>query len=217
MNLRLRPRVQSAQRRLRDARDRYEDSGNRRDASYAFTSLTPIKSGGASGVELRLREYERKSSPFRNLPELHCARLVVVDQLKTGWPGVPEPTPRLRSRYLLFTADIYAPYDAYVMPDRFLERMHVTMRDEVEALWGKCYGFPDTKDPTKFARWLKRSQLDTSLYFVGYPDAEPREIRKALEVREGLIEFVRTHQDVADWATLQQEYVKCGKAWFPSS
>ena len=215
MNLRVRPRVQHAQRKLREVRDRCEDSGNRRGASYAFTSLTPIKRGQASAVELKLREYERGRSPFRNLPELHCARLVVLDQFKTNWFGVPEPRPQLRSRYLLFTADVYAPYDAYPMPDRFLERMHATMRAEVQDLWGECYGFPETRDPSKFAHWLKRSQLDTSLYFVGYPDAQPREIRKALDAREQLIEFVRTHQDRPDWDTIRTQYLQMGAEWFP--
>src|SRR5689334_4380681 len=216
MNLRVRPRVQHAQRKLREVRDRCEDSGNRRGASYAFTSLTPIKPGGASAVELKLREYERGSSPFRNLPELHCVRLVVIDQFKTSWFGVPEPRPQLRSRYLLFTADVYAPYDTYPMPDRFLERMHATMRAEVQDLWGKCYGFPETRDPSKFAHWLKQSQLDTSLYFVGYPDAQPREICDALKVREELIDFVRTHQYTGAWPRIRHEYLRRGAAWFPS-
>ena len=216
MHISVRPRIQRAQRKLREARDRSEDSGNRRGRSYAFTSLTPIEPGAASAVELALQSYERGSSPFRNLPELHCVRLVVIDQLKTGWFGVPEPRPRLRSQYLLFTADVISPYDSYAMPDQFLERMYVTMRQEVHDLWGHCYGFRHATNPHTFAEWLRKSQLETSLYFVGYPDAMPQEVRDGLRVRSELIEFVRTHQYVDDWERIRDEYRAEGSKWFPS-
>jgi hypothetical protein len=209
------PRILRAQRKLRESRDRCQDAGNLRGRSYAFTSLTPIKPGGASTLELTLQGYENGPTPFRFLPEVHCARLVVIDQLKTGWFGVPEPRPQLCSRYLLFTADITAPYDAYALPDRFLERMYVSLRDEVHDVWGHCYGFATARDPAQFAAWLKKSQLDTSLYFVGYPDATPQEVGEALEVRDELIEFARTHQDAHDWDTVRTDYQQLGRRWFP--
>jgi hypothetical protein len=213
--IKVKPRIQRAQRKLRESRDRCRDAGNQRGRSYAFTSLTPIKPGGASALELTLQRYENERSPFRYLSEVHCVRLVVIEQLKTGWFGVPEPRPQLSSRYLLFAADITAPYDAYALPDRFLERMYVSLRDEVHAVWGHCYGFATARDPAQFADWLKKSQLDTSLYFVGYPDATPEEVGRALEVRDELIEFARTHQDVRDWDTVRNDYQRLGREWFP--
>jgi hypothetical protein len=217
MKVRVRPRILNAQRKLRESRDRCQDAGNRRGRSYAFTSLTPIKPGGAAAVDLELRRYESGPSPFRNLPEVHAARLVVIDQLKTGWFGVPEPRPQLRSQYVLFTADVIAPYDGYAMPDQFLKRMYVSLRAEVHAVWGQCYGFATARDPLQFAAWLKKSQLDTSLYFVGYPDTTPDEVSEALRVRDELIEFVRTHQYLHHWARIRHEYLTHGAAWFPSS
>jgi hypothetical protein len=215
MSVRMRPHILRAQRKLRESRDRCQDAGNRRGRSYAFTALTPIKPGFAPAVELALQGYESGTSPFENLPELHCARLVVIDQLKTGWFGVPEPRPQLRSQYLLFTADIIQPYDSYVLPDRFLERMYVSLRAEVDALWGHCYGFATARDPLEFAAWLKKSQLDTSLYFVGNPDATPSEIAKALQVRNELIQFVRAHQYAHQWSTIRNAYLTAAAKWFP--
>jgi hypothetical protein len=215
MKVRVRPRILDARKQLRASRDRCQDAGNRRGRFYAFTSLTPIKPGSAAAVDLELRRYETGPSPFRNLPEVHAARLVVIDQLKTGWFGAPDPRPQLRSQYVLFTADIIAPYDGYALPDQFLERMYVSLRAEVHTIWGQCYGFATARTPMQFASWLKRSQLDTSLYFVGYPDATPEELSEALQVRDELIEFVRTHQYLNRWDTIWRAYLTRGAAWFP--
>jgi hypothetical protein len=217
MPVQVRRRLELAQRRLREVRDRREDSGNRRGRSYAFTSLTPIRPGGAPAVQLALQSYEKGPSPFRGLPEVHCARLVVIEQLKTGWFGVPEPRPQLNSQYVLFTADVIAPYDAYTLPDRFLQRLYIALRPAVDAVWGRCYGFPTAGGAAEFAEWLVKSQLDTSLYFVGYPEATPQEVRDALRVRDELIEFVRTHQHVNDWDRTRTEYLTRGYRWFRSS
>jgi len=217
MRVRVRPRILRAQKKLRESRERCEDTGNRRGRFYAFTSLTPIKPGGSAAVDLALKRFENGPSPFQNLPEVHCARLVVIDQLKTGWFGAPEPRPQLRSRYVLFTADVIAPYHGYAMPDHFLEHMYVSLRSEVEDVWGQCYGFATARDPVQFAAWLKKSQLDTSLYFVGYRGATPGEIRKALEDREKLIEFARNHQDPGDWRTIRSDYLAEADEWFRSS
>jgi hypothetical protein len=84
-------------------------------------------------------------------------------------------------------------------------------------VWGRCYGFSSARDPLQFAAWLKKAQLDTSLYFVGYPEATPSEVRKALKAREGLIRFARTHQYLDNWQKIRKEYVDAALEWFDST
>jgi len=218
MKVKVRPGILKAQHALRERRDRCEDSGNRRGRSYAFTSLTPILPAKGLAVDRALIDFENNGSPFARMPEVHCARLVVIDQLKTRWPGVPRPTPRLNSQYLLFTADLTAPYAGYTMPDDFLAHMFMTMGSKtVASVWGRCRGYPEHADAFKFTHWLKRSQLDTSLYFAGYPDVTPSEVAHALAVRDELIAFVQGNQRPASWAAAREAYVAKAEKWFASS
>jgi hypothetical protein len=213
------PKVADAQRAMRGLRDRRRDQGNRRARSYAFTSLTPIRPGEAAAVARELRRFDA-DEPFRRVPEIHCARLLVVDQLKTDWEGVPRPVPRLKSEYLLFTADVTAPaYDGYVMPGAFLAGMYVRMRSEIDAVWGRCLGFRPGGSPEAFSRYLQRSQLDTSLYYVGYPGVTPREVGDAVRVRRELIEFVRGVPADPVWSHVRDDYLQRAerRRWFPSN
>jgi hypothetical protein len=209
--------VAGAQRALRELRDRRRDAGNRLGRSYAFTSLTPIRPGEGPAVARALRTFDR-TRPFERVPEVHCARLLVIDQLKTDWAGVPRPVPRLRSEYLLFTADVTDPgYDGYLLPDTFLAGLYVRMRQEIEDVWSHCLGFPRGGGAEAFSRYLKRSQLDTSLYYVGYPGVTPREVADAVRVRQELIRFVSDIGDDPDWRQVRRDYLRRAARWFRPS
>ena len=49
------------------------------------------------------------ASPLAKVPDVQFARWVIIDQLRTDWAGAPKPPPRLKSDYLLFSADVTAP------------------------------------------------------------------------------------------------------------
>ena len=104
--------ARSVVRALGSARPR-RGSGSRSARSFAVTLLTPVR----AGAEGELRAYLNglgvgDASPLTKLPYVHFARWVVIDQLKTDWPGAPVPPPRLKSQYLLFTASLTAPAEA---------------------------------------------------------------------------------------------------------
>jgi hypothetical protein len=192
------------------------DAANRRGRSYALNLLTPILPGHAVVLAQTLRDFGTgKQSPLARLPYVHFARWVIVDQLKTDWEGAPSRPPRLKSQYLLFTADVTAPADAdYRLPLALLRDI-VERLPEADAVWGNCRGYPGrAQGPDEAVRYLAESRLDTALYFAAYPDATAGEIQAALRVRRGLTEFVQAHQEIAMHpAKLQRAYLKESKRW----
>jgi len=202
--------------------------GSRSGRSYAITLLTPVRPGGEAGLAAHLRGLDAgQGSPLADLPYVHFARWVMIDQLKTDWPGAPSPPPRLRSQYLLFTASVTAPAKknakpaekryAERLPESFLHELCARIPAAADAIWGHCLGYPGASDADACVRYLADSQLETSLFYVGYGGVTVDEVRQALAARDRLIAFAREHQGEPDAAALQQAYLKESPAWSPSS
>src|SRR5207245_333805 len=100
--------------------------GSRDGRSYALTLLTPVRAGGTPTLAAYLHGVGvGDESPLSRLPYVHFARWVIVDQLKTDWPGAPVPPPHLKSAYLLFTASVTGPREAQAPPgsEGYVERL----------------------------------------------------------------------------------------------
>jgi hypothetical protein len=201
--------------------------GSRSGRSYALTLLTPVRTGAEADLAARIRALGiGEESPLARLPYVHVARWVVIDQLKTDWAGAPDPPPRLKSHYLLFTASLTAPAEENVtpaanryaerLPESFLHELRSRIPAEADAIWGHCLHYPGISDAEAFVRYLARSQLETSLFYVGYPDVTVDEVRQALAARDKLVAFARDHQGESDAARLQQAYLEESPTWFPS-
>ncbi|MDQ6724698.1 MAG: hypothetical protein M3066_00755 [Actinomycetota bacterium] len=191
-------------------------SGSRSGRSYAFTSLTPIRTGRAHVLAEHLRDLPTGGrSPLARLDHVHLGRWLVLDDLKMTWPGAPRDPTRLRSDYLLFTASVTAPDSRYAegLPGNFLADLATRVPSEADAIWTHCVGYPGSAAVDAFVAYLARSQLDTLLFHVGYPDTTVAEVRHALAARDGLVNFVRTHQDETDPARLQHAYLEESSTW----
>jgi len=128
-------------------------AGSRAGRSYAFTSLTPIRSGRERALDTHLRGLPPGSrSPLARLDHVHLGRWLVIDQLRMGWTGAPAPPMRLRSAYLLFTASLTAPDDGYAqgLPGKFLREMAVRIPADADAVWENCVGYPGAGRPDAF-------------------------------------------------------------------
>jgi hypothetical protein len=202
--------------------------GSRSGRSYAVTLLTPVRPEAARDLAAHLRGLARGAdSPLAKLPYVHFARWLVIEQLKTDWPGAPVPPPRLQSPYLLFTVSLTAPDEEHVraredqyverLPESFLHELRARIPAEVDAIWGHCFGYPGTGDAEAFVRYLAQSQIETALFHVGYPDVTVDEVRRALRLREQFIDFARDHQDERDPSRLQQAYLQESPTWLHSS
>jgi hypothetical protein len=201
--------------------------GSRSGRSFAVTLLAPVRAGAEGQLSAYLNGLGvGDESPLAELPYVHFARWVVIDQLKTDWPGAPVPPPRLKSQYLLFTASVTAPAEDHVAPTdgRYAERLPESLLYELwtripadaHAIWRHCVGYPGISDADAFVRYLARSQLETSLFHVGYADVTVDEVRQALAARDALVTFARDHQGEQDAGKLQQAYLEESPTWFPS-
>lgn len=191
-------------------------AGSRSGRSYAFTSLTPIRRGREQALAAQLTHLPTGGqSPLARLEHVHLGRWLVFDDLKMAWPGAPAHPTRLQSAYLLFTASLTAPDDEYAdhLPGRFLEEMAARIPVDVDAIWGNCVGYPGAARLEDFIAYLVKSQLDTLLFHVGYPNATVEQVRHAIDARDGLVSFVRRHQDETDPARLQQAYLEESATW----
>lgn len=181
-------------------------AGNERWGAHSLLILAPIADGALDGLRRELRRCEL-SSPLARLEEVHFARWVVLEQLKSGFAGEAKRPSRLDRPYLLFTAD-YTPLPGDVVPTSLLERVATAGA----AVWAHCDGFP--ADLAARVDYLAARRCDTTLYYAGYKDATPAQVKTAVASRDALSRFVLEHRDVRDPATLQRRYLQEAARWF---
>lgn len=194
---------------------------NRNGCSYAVTVLTPIEPGQTEALRDVLASFPLGTgSPLHTVPDVHFARWVVIDQLRTDWPGIPKRPSRLNSAYLLFSADLTAPANrADGLPETFFRELAKQIPAESTEVWGKCRGFPGVADIDAFVDYMTRSQIHMGLYYAAFPDTTPDEITRALKLREEFAQFVLKHQRTMSLAPgspgvqqardqLQKEYIR---------
>lgn len=197
--------------------------GSRSDRSFAITLLTPIRPDATTELAAEIDALGvGNCSPLAKLGFVHFGRWVIIDQLKTNFPDPPVPQPKLRSEYLLFSACVTGPIDdadpatnGYVkqLPASFLREIWQEIPGTADAIWRHCWNFPGVNDRDAFVRYLAKSQVNTSLFHVGYPQATVEEVRRAIAKRDRFIAFAREHQGEPDPAALQQAYRRESATW----
>jgi hypothetical protein len=192
---------------------------NRSGNSYALTIITPILPGKSDDLRAVLGSFNPEGkSPLVGVPDVHFARWVVIDRLRTNWPRAPKRPSILGCEYLLFSADLTAPaYRADKLPASFLEALVRKAPYQCDAVWKNCYRYPDGDDPAAIVDYLMRSRIEIALYYAAFPNLTPVEVTSAIKVREQLSKFVIKHQDVLDGVgdpkKLRLEYLEESKSW----
>ena len=181
-------------------------AGNQRWGAHSLVLLVPIADGAGEDLQRALDRCAPRS-PFTDLHEVHFARWVVIEQLKSGFKHAARRPSRLDRPYLLFTAD-YTPLDGDVAPRTLLERVAAAGAD----VWQHCDGFPTAAGAR--ADYLAAHRCDTTLYYAGYRDATPARVKTAVARRDALSRFVVEQRDVRDPATLQRRYLQEAARWF---
>jgi hypothetical protein len=162
-------------------------NGNVSGGAYALTVLTPI----TPGQEAKLRSHldalpTEQRSPLARLTSTHFARYIVIDDLV--YQGPPQKPDRLSCAYLLFTSNFDGDLDAY------LEDMHAYLREDADAIWGHCVGYPGSADLDSFKAYFRHNQLPTTFFVAAYPDATVSEVRAALALRQRVVDFALRSQ-----------------------
>ncbi len=196
--------------------------------AYGLTILSPIKSGHEAQcgfcdiVRDRLIEWGTDSaSPMAKVPNTYLCRLFVLDDVysqslaagdfyysitsflslfsKTIRMGSLPKEDHLQSKYLVFSTNFHGELDDY------LRGMWQAAGDDIQKIWQYCYGFDEVRGAETFISYMKKCQLETTLFFVGSNDETLAEQLKGLYLKQELTRFAAEHQG---WPAkeLQQAY-----------
>lgn len=171
-----------------------------RAGATPLTVLTPIRAGAEAALAAHLRTLpEGDESPFRRLPGVHFARLVVIDGLRNDYLGAPLPPSSLAAGYLLFTST----FDGTVA--EHLAELGIRLGGEADDIWGHCIGYPGHGTQQRFLDYFLRNRIRENRWHRAY-DATVPEIRAALDLRRRHIRFA-LHARVLGEQELQEAFL----------
>jgi hypothetical protein len=166
----------------------HEDADHR---PHAITHDAAIR-----GVLQRLDT--RAASPLANVPGVHLARWVVIDDVPSE--GFPAQVDHLKSKYLLFTACLDGALDD------FLEAWRTRAGADVERIYRHCVGFPGVGDASAFREWMMRCKLYSTFFFPAYPEATLPGVLRALDTQRRVAGFALAQQGKDDDAALLRDF-----------
>jgi hypothetical protein len=178
---------------------------NQNGSVYGLTLLCPILDDErvAPSHDLQIRKYLAElpmdaGSPFAAAPGTHMARLVVMDDVI--YVGMPACEEHLKSKYLVFEANIDGELDGY------LRGLATAIPDHLDAIWGHCTGYPGVANFSKFVEYMKSCQLETTFYFAAVNNKSLPETLTALQTQSAVAEFIAAHQGM-NAAEVQREFL----------
>lgn len=183
---------------------------NHDERAYGLMALCPLKSETGQDVspEAFLRDLlndlpQHEQSPMAAVPNTYLCRFFVLNDVI--YEGHPAKLDHLKSKYLAFVAEIHAPDESDV--DAYLRSMWATAGGGkfVPKAWQYCIGFEAVKSAEHFAQYIRRCQVDTTLYFNGSTDEPLAEQLKALYLKQEFTQFVYDTQGLAP-AALQDAF-----------
>jgi hypothetical protein len=158
------------------------ESRNTTGCAYALTTFAAIIPGHEDEVRATIEGLPRgQASPLARLENVHTSRLQIFDHLV--YQGPPQQREELQSNYLVFTAA----FDGALDP--FLDALIDRLAPEADSWWRHCIGYPGLADRVAFKRWLRRSQVHTSLFGVASPNQTVATVLESLALREKVLAF----------------------------
>jgi Dyp-type peroxidase family len=180
-------------------------------ATRTVTVLARIEDGRADEVRALLHRFRPEASPFRILPDIHFARLLVVQRLVHQQRPLllrrgarlldlvthgsrreqqPDPSPH---PYLLATFTIDQPAG----PDEvWFDRLRERLGHRADAIWGHCVDYPGHRDRAAFLRFFRDRSLAAGYAFTRAADCTVAEATRALRLRRELADLAVVTQDL---------------------
>ena len=166
---------------------------NESGRAYGLTTMFPLCNDSendqsyAAIVRGHLRALEvDENSPMAKVPNTYLCRLFVLDNV--FYEGKPAVEEHLKSKYLVFVAEIHGDLDTY------LRGMWTHAEAMIRRLFHYCIAFHSVRSADDFVRYVKKCQVETTFYFNGSNDEPLAEQLKALYLKQELAWFVRDNQ-----------------------
>lgn len=176
-------------------------------------------------INIRVHE----GSPFAKVPNTYLARLFVLDDVyyesmpandkvfnftdvlsvvfgKLRLRALPKYD-HLKSKYLVFSSNFHGDLDTYLgeLWDHFKYTDFFDGERDVRYIWEHCVAFDKVQNKAQFVDYMKKCQLNASLFFNGSTDDSLAEQLKSLFIKQEFTKFAIEHQGV-DAATLKVDY-----------
>ena len=166
---------------------------NRSGSVYGLTILSPIKDDPHAEVShsLAVRAYlqtipQDQRSPLARVSSTHMARLLVMDDVV--YFGMPSCEEHLSAKYLIFESNFDGDLETY------LGRLAREAKEEVDAVWQHCEGYPGVEDVGAFIAYMKKCQLVTTFYFADVNDKTVQQTLRALQTQSAVTAFIEKNQ-----------------------
>ena len=192
--------------------------------AYDLTVLAPIENGCIGEISYaeilrnRLQDLPlHEDSPLAKVPNTYLARLFILDDVfyqcntandalfnfgdlfsffsdRFRRAALPCKD-NLRSKYLVFASDFHGDLDSYLQGlwDKWVV-LEKNERRDVRHIWEYCVGFDQVTDSASFIRYIKKCQLNATLYFNGSTDDPLKEQLKSLYLKQEFARFAVEHQ-----------------------
>lgn len=164
-------------------------SGN----SYGLTVLSPIINGSDNNQSFsailrdKLQNLPLNSaSPMAKVANTYLCRFYVLNDV--FYQGKPAKEEHLKSKYLVFSSNFHGSLDDYLVG------MWQSAKQEVIDLWQHCVGFDLVNDAASFTQYIKKCQIENSLFFNGSNDEPLAEQLKGLYLKQEFSRFVFDNQ-----------------------
>jgi len=167
--------------------------GNQFGNAYGLTVLIPVKHGTENNraYDKIIRDQLQKwpldeQSPMAKVPNTYLSRVFLLnDVFYEGEPAIEE---HLKNKYLVFSSNFHGELDTY------LTGMWTAIGDLLKDFLRHCVAFHKVDSSKDFVRYIKRCQINNSLFFNGSNDKPLPEQLKALYVKQAFVHFAYLSQ-----------------------
>lgn len=135
-----------------------------------LTVISPIIKGREENLRQVLKGIQvSPDSPIKKISSIHYARWVMIDD----------------DTKLLFTSNFDGTWEKYL-------RDFVNLAPEgLDLIWNNCVDYPGAVPYEGFAKYVRKYQVKTELFYAAYPAASVKNVLKALDWEEKTMAFQR--------------------------
>lgn len=137
-----------------------------------LTVIAPLKEGAAPRLRQVLQALQvNPQSPLKQIDTIHFARWVIFDN----------------DTRMLFTSNFDGSWENY------LRDFSLKTPQGMDAIFGNCAGYPEggVADFEAFKAYVRQHQVPTELFYAAYPETSVHAVRRAVEVKSLVDDFVR--------------------------